>query len=127
MVPLGPEVHVAAGTLVSCSDGEVRILLGRRSSRRRTWPGVWDFPGGHIEPGETTVGALVRELREELGVYTGACHEVASLPVCEPNSGQTVVLHLYAVTEWQGTPKNCEPEENDEIAWFTLPSIGLCG
>ena len=48
-------------------DGN-RVLLCHRSARRRWYPDVWDLPGGHVESGELPGRALVRELREELGI-----------------------------------------------------------
>src|SRR5436190_8776587 len=44
------------------------VLLVRRSPHRSTYPGFWSFPGGHVEPGESLAEALVREVREEVGV-----------------------------------------------------------
>jgi 8-oxo-dGTP diphosphatase len=54
---------VVAATLHS----DDRILLCHRSPTRRWFPDVWDFPGGHVEPGEAPLQALARELLEELG------------------------------------------------------------
>src|SRR5690349_1557820 len=51
-------------------DGD-RVLLCHRSAARRWYPDVWDLPGGHVEAGETPGAALVRELREELGITIG--------------------------------------------------------
>jgi 8-oxo-dGTP diphosphatase len=66
--------RVAAGVLAR--DG--RVLLCRRRADRDWFPGVRDFPGGHLEAGETAEKALVRECAEELGVEIT---ELAPLPV----------------------------------------------
>src|SRR4051794_1560231 len=44
------------------------VLLARRSPKRRIYPDVWSFPGGHVDEGETLAEALIRELNEEVGV-----------------------------------------------------------
>jgi len=49
-------------------DGSALVLLGRRAANREFYPDVWDVLGGHLEPGETSEQALVRELREEISV-----------------------------------------------------------
>ena len=59
-----PPVHVVAAVL---KDARGRILLARRTEGRDL-AGLWEFPGGKREPGESPEGALVRELREELGI-----------------------------------------------------------
>lgn len=56
--------RVVVGALVS----EGLVLLAHRSPNKRAYPDVWDLPGGVIEDGESELGALTRELREELGV-----------------------------------------------------------
>jgi 8-oxo-dGTP diphosphatase len=47
---------------------EGTVLLARRSPQRKAYPGLWSFPGGHVEENETLVEALIRELLEEVGV-----------------------------------------------------------
>jgi 8-oxo-dGTP pyrophosphatase MutT (NUDIX family) len=89
-------------------------LLVHRSPDRAVYPGVWDFPGGHVEPGESGPAALVRELAEELDV-------VIAEPVGDGDlklSGDTWWLTVWVVTEWEGTPRNVQPDEHDDLAWF---------
>lgn len=63
-----PILLVAAGALVDC-DG--RVLIAQRP-RGKAMAGLWEFPGGKVEPGETPEQALIRELHEELGLNTRA-------------------------------------------------------
>ncbi len=111
------EVCVAAGLL--CRDG--RVLLGKRSAGRRAYPGVWDLPGGHVEVGETVEGALVRELREELGVIPTEWREYAvrRAPAQSDDGTDTIRLHVFLVTVWRGEPRNLQADEHDALAWVT--------
>ena len=59
-----PRIHVAAG-LVLRADGA--LLLGQRPADK-PWPGWWELPGGKLEPGETALQALARELKEEIDI-----------------------------------------------------------
>lgn len=106
------DVHrVAAAVLIR----EDRLLLCRRSPSRAWYPAVWDLPGGHIDPDEPAPAALVRELREELGI---------GIPEPSADCHDRVVagdfdLQVWILTEWSGTPVNASPEEHDVVAWFS--------
>jgi 8-oxo-dGTP pyrophosphatase MutT (NUDIX family) len=78
------------------------------------YPDVWDFPGGHVEPGESLTDALVRELAEELGVVVPAPGGAADLVLDD------VAWHLsvWVITSWEGEPRNLQPDEHDDLAWF---------
>ena len=103
-----------------------RLLLGKRARGRAYYPGVWDVPGGHCEPGEPPEQALVRELREELGVTPTAWRPLGEFrPPPGDLQAESLVLHLYVVTAWEGTPHNRQPAEHAEIAWFDLDEA--CG
>lgn len=91
-----------------------RTLLCRRAPGRRWFPGVWDLPGGHLEPGEGDLAALRRELHEELGIEVV---DVSAEPVARIR-GEDVELRIYAVRTWEGAVGNCRPDEHDEIGWF---------
>ena len=100
------------------SDASPLVLLGRREAGRAFYPGVWDVLGGHLEPGETTEQALVRELREEAGVTPTAWNSLGEFR--EPLLDGYLVLRLYAVTDWTGVPRNRSPEEHAEVSWFAV-------
>jgi mutator protein MutT len=94
-------------------DGN-RVLLCHRSAGRRWYPDVWDLPGGHVEHGEMPSAALVREIREELGI---AIAEPSGPPMQEIRA-DTFDMQIWLVDRWTGTPLNAAPDEHDVIAWF---------
>ena len=94
-------------------DGN-RVLLCHRSAGRRWYPDVWDLPGGHVEHGEIPSAALVRELREELGI---AIAEPSGPPMKEV-CADAFDMQIWLVDVWAGTPVNAAPGEHDAIAWF---------
>lgn len=112
--------RICVGALVVRRDDEPLVLLGKRAAGRAFYPDVWDVPGGHCEPGETPEQTLVRELQEEIGVTPTAWRPLGELRGQTLGHDPPLVLHLYAVTAWTGTPHNRLPEEHAEIAWFTV-------
>lgn len=107
-------VRVVGALLVA--DGSV--LLGRRNPKRSSYPGVWDMPGGHVEPGERRWEALVRELREELGITPSPGRPWRRL------QEHGVELTIWIVTDWSGAVVNLSPAEHAELRWFRAPEVG---
>lgn len=91
------------------------VLLSKRASGRSWYPGVWDVPGGHVEPGESLIAAAVREAREELGVVVvpSRLQYVATLV------GEDYELVAFAAMTWSGKVVNAAPEEHEQVRWFT--------
>jgi 8-oxo-dGTP diphosphatase len=90
---------------------EGRLFLQRRDPAGAVLPGVWEFPGGKMEPGESPIETLRRELREEVGIEAA---EVRALPVLEHAYPEVRVrLHPYRVD----TPD--EPRAGLAWGWFT--------
>lgn len=108
--------EVAAGLLHR--DG--LYLLCRRTSQRTNFPGLWDLPGGHVEPGERPSDALVRELREELGIVVEA---PAGEPAVLLRPAAGVVVSVWLIDEWQGDVVNAAPAEHDAFGWFAEQDI----
>jgi len=105
-----PLLLVAACALV---DADGRVLLSQRPEGK-TLAGLWEFPGGKVDPGETLEQALVRELQEELGIET----KIACLAPLTFASHTYETFHLlmplYVCRRFWGTPV---PRERQKLKW----------
>ncbi len=94
-----------------------RVLLIRRSAHV-TRPGMWCFPGGHVEPGETSRKAIRRELKEELGIETVPVRRLGSIRL--PQAGY--VLAVWRVERRSGILRP-NPAEIAEVRWIEPEAI----
>ena len=113
--------HTKSFTVVAAAligvDG--RILLQRRAAGR-AMAGLWEFPGGKVEAGESPEAALVRELAEELGIEVA---EDALLPgpfASADNGGRHMLLLLYLCSDWRGTPQALDA---DALRWTAVSEM----
>lgn len=97
MNSLSPFLVVAAALV----DADGRVLLQQRPPGKPL-AGLWEFPGGKVEPGETPEAALIRELEEELGITTHASCLAPAAFASEPLEGRHMLLLLYVCRKWQG-------------------------
>jgi 8-oxo-dGTP diphosphatase len=95
------------------ADEEGRVLLQRRAPGR-PMAGLWEFPGGKIDDGELPEGALVRELREELGIEVAAADLVPACFASAPLGDRHMVLLLYLCRRWHGEP---QPLDAAALRW----------
>lgn len=101
-------VDVAAAVLQR-ADG--LFLLAQRPADK-IWAGYWEFPGGKLEQGESAHAALVRELREELGIEVRTAYPWLMRVFTYPHA--TVRLHFFRVTAWGG---ELHPHEGQQFSW----------
>jgi 8-oxo-dGTP diphosphatase len=106
-------MKVVLVSAVALIDVDGRVLLARRPEGK-SMAGLWEFPGGKVEPGETPENALIRELHEELGIDTwSSC--LAPLSFASHNYGDFhLLMPLFACRKWQGTPV---PKEGQTLKW----------
>lgn len=111
-VPASAVHHVTCGLFVRAK----RVLLAHRSEQKTWYPNVWDLPGGHVEPGEDSRVALVREMREELGVEINA---PIGTPLLRRHDSE-MLFEVWLVESWSGEVENAAPDEHDALGWFEL-------
>jgi 8-oxo-dGTP diphosphatase len=99
-VEKNPTLMVVAAALV---DARGRVLLQQRAPGRQM-AGLWEFPGGKVEPDERPEAALVRELREELGIETEEARLAPAAFASAPLGERHLILLLYICREWRGEP-----------------------
>lgn len=103
-------IYVAAGALL---DATGRVLVTRRPADVHQG-GLWEFPGGKLEPGEAARAALARELREELGVEVRAARPL--IRVHHDYGDRRVVLEVFLVSDFLGEPRGLEGQPLDWVA-----------
>ncbi len=107
-------VHVVAGVI---QDPRGRILLARRTEGRDL-AGLWEFPGGKVDAGETAEQALARELHEELGIRIASSAPLIAVP--QAYRDKRIVLDVRRIGAWSG---NALGREQQALAW--VPSAKL--
>ncbi len=103
------------------TDG-ARVLLGKRSTRRERYPGVWDIFGGHIEDGESAYEALYRELREEVGIQVLHATRAGEVKGKSDPDPVPFSMAVFVVSSWRYQPRLTN-SEHDELQWFHLSEL----
>ena len=114
-----PKARIVLVSAAALIDTDGRVLLAQRPEDKEL-AGLWEFPGGKVESGETPEAALIRELYEELGINTTAsCFAPLSFAshryaATTSNSEFHLLMMLYVCRRWQGRP---QPTEGGKLKW----------
>lgn len=112
-------MKVVLVSAVALIDADGRVLLAQRPPGK-SMAGLWEFPGGKVEPGETPEAALIRELDEELGIST---HASCLAPLTFASHGYPdfhLLMPLFACRRWQGTPVS---REGQALTWARVSEL----
>jgi 8-oxo-dGTP diphosphatase len=112
-----PLLLVAACALI---DTDGRVLLARRPEGKKM-AGLWEFPGGKLHVGETPEAALIRELKEELGIDVSAACLAPFAFASHEYERFHLLMPLYLCRRWKGVPR---PHEDQTLAWVRPQQLG---
>ncbi len=115
-MPTKKIVLVAAAALI---DRKKNILVAERPAGK-AMAGLWEFPGGKIEAGEVPEYALMRELREELGIETRPCGMWPIGFASHAYPDFHLIMPLFAIRVWKGDPT---PKEGQKLKWVTIQDL----
>jgi 8-oxo-dGTP diphosphatase len=106
-------VKIVLVSAVALIDADGRVLLAQRPEGK-SLAGLWEFPGGKVEAGETPEVALIRELKEELGIDTWQSCLAPLTFASHAYPEFHLLMPLFACRKWQGT---ATPREGQTLAW----------
>ncbi|BFM06239.1 8-oxo-dGTP diphosphatase MutT [Halioxenophilus aromaticivorans] len=112
--PAKKVVHVAVGVVVQNQC----VLLAKRAQHQHQG-GLWEFPGGKVEPNESVAHALTRELQEELAIQVENCQPL--MEIRHDYSDKSVMLDVWVVDAFTGEPKGVEGQP---LTWASAAELG---
>lgn len=114
-------IGVGVGAIIVDTAG--RVFLAQRGPKAKNERGLWEFPGGSVEFGETLRDALAREIHEEYGVAIAVGDLLTVTDHILPDENQHWVSPSYICRIVAGEPVILEPEKCTAIGWFALDEI----
>jgi len=109
-----PSIHVAVAVLLNDAGW---VLITRRNEKQHQG-GLWEFPGGKVEPGESVATALSRELQEELAVTPTSSDPL--LQIQHDYGDREVLLDVHCIRAWEGEPRGLEGQP---LAWVSPTAL----
>ena len=110
--------YIGVGVGAIIVDNRGWLFLARRGIKAKNERGLWEFPGGSVEFGETMAAALRREMREEFGIEITVGELLDVVDHILKEEGQHWVSPTFLCTITSGEPSIMEPEKCAEIGWF---------
>ena len=104
---------------VALIDPDGRVLIAQRPEGK-AMAGLWEFPGGKVEPGETPEEALIREMQEELGIDTWASCLAPLTFASHKYDDFHLLMPLFVCRKWQGIPRS---RENQALKWVRAQDL----
>jgi len=104
---------------VALIDADGRVLIAQRP-KGKSMAGLWEFPGGKVEPGETPEAALIRELYEELGIETWQSCLAPLTFASHSYDDFHLLMPLFACRKWEGAPVS---REDQQLKWARVSEL----
>ena len=117
---MGQDLPVVLVSAVALVDADGRILLAQRPVGK-PMAGLWEFPGGKVNPGETPETALIRELAEELGIDVAASCLAPFTFASYSYPDFHLLMPLYVCRKWSGIPM---AREGQRLTWVRPARLG---
>ncbi len=106
-------IHVAVGLVLD----DDRVFVAQRDKNAHQG-GLWEFPGGKVDAGETVEAALSRELNEELGIFVDYAEPV--MQIKHDYTDKIVLLDVWQITRYRGEPSGCEGQP---VKWLAINQL----
>ncbi|HEY4161015.1 MAG TPA: NUDIX domain-containing protein [Candidatus Saccharimonadales bacterium] len=117
MSGLNERVFTKWAVFVIVRNEQGEVLLQQRARDAKYLNGYWDLPSGHGEHNEDIRVTAVRELKEEVGL-DGRPEDLRLVQIDQYFVEDNYINFVFALDIWNGTPKVCEPDKCDGVAWF---------
>ena len=116
---VGKDLKTVLVAAIALIDVDGRILIAQRPEGK-SMAGLWEFPGGKVEPGEMPEEALIRECEEELGIDISASCLAASVFASHSYDDFHLLMPLYLCRKWRGVPQS---REGQALKWVHMKDL----
>ena len=116
---MSADTKVVLVSAVALVDVDGRVLLAQRPAGK-SMAGLWEFPGGKVEPGESPEAALIRELKEELGIDTWQSCLAPLTFASHAYDDFHLLMPVFVCRKWEGTP---QPKEGQTLKWAPVNTL----